>query len=112
MIELRGESFIVRQNQRRAVGLLDDFGHGEGFARAGDAEQHLVLLARRKALHQFGNGPRLISARRVCGHQLKVHGEIIPEERRLGEDIADDFVAESGANVVLQAEWICMPVGR
>ena len=53
VIELRGEGLVMRQDQRRAVGLLDDLGHGEGLAGAGDAEQHLVLLARREALHQL-----------------------------------------------------------
>ena len=45
MIKLRGQSFVVRQNQRRAADFLDHLGHGEGLAGAGDAQQHLVLFA-------------------------------------------------------------------
>src|SRR5580704_3511354 len=41
--ELRSERLIVSQDERRAIGLLDDLGHGEGLARAGNAEQGLVL---------------------------------------------------------------------
>jgi len=43
---------------------------------------------------------------------LKVHGKIIREERRLGEDKDEDFWTETGANVGLQVECICMPVRR
>ena len=35
--QLRGERFIVREHERRALCLLDDVGHGEGLARAGNA---------------------------------------------------------------------------
>ena len=45
VIKLRGERFVVRQDQRGAVGSFDELGHREGFAGAGDAEQHLVLVA-------------------------------------------------------------------
>jgi hypothetical protein len=75
----------MRQNQRRPVRLLDDLGHGEGLARPGHAQQHLVLLARRQPLHQLVDRPRLIPPRLVARHQLKVHGKIIPRseiERR------------------------------
>ena len=37
VVELRGQGLVVRENKRRAIGLLDDLGHGEGLARAGDA---------------------------------------------------------------------------
>ncbi len=43
-IELGGERLVGRENERRALGVLDDMRHGEGLARAGDAEQHLVAL--------------------------------------------------------------------
>ena len=46
-VELRGERLVGRQDQRRALRRLDDFGHREGLARAGDAEQHLVALVLR-----------------------------------------------------------------
>ncbi len=44
-VELRGERLVVREHQRRAVRALDHLGRRERLARAGDAEQHLMLLA-------------------------------------------------------------------
>jgi hypothetical protein len=41
-IELGGERLVGREDERRALRRLDDLGHGEGLAGAGDAEQHLV----------------------------------------------------------------------
>jgi hypothetical protein len=63
-IELRGQRLVRRQDQRRALGRLDDLGHGEGLARAGDAEQHLVALGITDALDEFRNGR---AAGRHCG---------------------------------------------
>jgi hypothetical protein len=45
VVELRGEGLVVREDERGALDLLNDGGHGEGFAGAGDAEQDLVLFA-------------------------------------------------------------------
>ena len=49
-VELRRQRLVGRQDQRRALRRGDDVRHGEGLARAGDAEQHLVALlpARRR----------------------------------------------------------------
>ena len=76
----------MREDERRPIRLLDDLGHGEGLARAGDAKQHLVLLARAETFHQLLDSAGLVAARLVAGHQLKIHGKIIAEERRLGEE--------------------------
>ena len=65
VIELRRQRLVVRQDQRRPIRLLDDLGHGEGLARAGDPEQRLVLLAGGKAGDQFLNGAALVAARTV-----------------------------------------------
>ncbi len=43
-VELGRQRLVGRQDQRRALGALDHLRHGEGLARAGDAEQHLVAL--------------------------------------------------------------------
>jgi len=45
-LELRGEGFIGRHDEGRALGLLNDFRHGEGFTRSCDAEQDLVAVDR------------------------------------------------------------------
>ena len=44
-IELRRQRLVRRQDQRRALRRLDDLGHRESLAGAGDAEQHLRALA-------------------------------------------------------------------
>ena len=60
-VELRGQSLVGREDQRRALRRLDHLGHGEGLARAGDAEQHLIALMRSDALDQFVDRLRLVA---------------------------------------------------
>ena len=43
-IKLGCQRLVRRENERWPLRLLDDMRHGEGLARAGDAEQHLVAL--------------------------------------------------------------------
>ena len=62
-IELGRQGLVRRQDERRALGGLDDLSHGEGLARAGDAEQHLGLLALLDAGHKVANGLGLVAAR-------------------------------------------------
>ena len=62
-IELRRQRLVRREDQRRPLGLLDDLGHREGLARAGDAEQHLVALLAADAVHQLGDRGRLVALR-------------------------------------------------
>ena len=64
-IELRRQGLVGRQDQGRALGGLDDLGHGEGLARAGDAQQHLVALIGIDPGHQFRNGGALVACRGV-----------------------------------------------
>ncbi len=86
VVELRGQRLVVRQDQRRPVGLLDHLGHGEGLARAGHAQQHLVLFARPQPLHKLVDGARLVALGLVAGDELKVHKRII---RQRGERLAN-----------------------
>ena len=74
MKQLGGERFVVRKHQRRTRRLLDHLGHGERLARAGDAEQHLVLLAVVQAARQLFDGGALVAARSVIRMQLEFHG--------------------------------------
>ena len=60
-VELRRQCLVGRENQRRPLCLFDHFGHGEGLARAGDAEQHLRAVVPPHALDQFGNRLRLVA---------------------------------------------------
>ena len=69
-IELRRQRFIGRQNQRRALHVLDDMRHGEGLARAGHAEQHLAALVVADTLGEIGDGLGLVAGRPVVRHHL------------------------------------------
>ncbi len=60
--ELGSQGLIVGQDQRRAIRLLDDLGHGEGLARAGDPEQGLVLLAGGQPGDEFLDRAALVAA--------------------------------------------------
>ncbi len=72
-IELRGQRLVGREHQRRALRRLDHLRHGEGLARAGDAEQHLVALMRVHLRHQLGDGRRLIALGLELGLDLQGH---------------------------------------
>ena len=60
-VKLGGQGLVRRQHQRRTLRRLDDLGHGEGLARAGNAEQHLVAFLRVRLGHKLGNRLRLIA---------------------------------------------------
>ena len=60
-IELRRQRLVGREDQRRALRLLDHLRHGEGLARAGDAEQHLGAVVALHALDQLGDRLRLVA---------------------------------------------------
>ena len=44
--QLGGQGLVVGQHQGGTLHLLDDLGHGEGLARAGDAQQGLLVQPR------------------------------------------------------------------
>ena len=70
-IKLRRKGFVRRQNDRRALGLLDDFCHRKSFASARGPQQNLIMLACQNALGQFGNRGWLIACRGKGGLQHK-----------------------------------------
>ena len=70
-IELRSQRLVGRHHQRRAALARDDVGHGEGLARAGDAQQHLVALARLDAGDELLDRCGLVAGRRVIRHELE-----------------------------------------
>ena len=71
LIELGGERLVVRHDQRRAVHPRDALRHGEGLARAGDAEQHLRLVAPLQPVDELVDGARLVAAQFEIGDQLE-----------------------------------------
>ena len=90
----------MRQHQRGPADGLDDLGHGERLARAGDAEQHLVLFAVADTARQLGDGVFLIPARPVVDRQPKAHASRVPsgsKSRPIGQAKAfpiKDLLAE------------------
>ena len=56
VVELRGQGLVVGQNERGAIGCLNDFGHGKSLAGAGYAKQNLVLLTVENAARQGFDG--------------------------------------------------------
>lgn len=61
--QLRGQRLVVGDDQRGALYALDDGSHRVGFARTGDAQQHLAGHAALHALCQRLDGLRLIALR-------------------------------------------------
>ncbi len=87
-VELGGEGLVGGEDDRRALGGLDDLGDGEGLAGAGGAEQHLVALAGVGALDQLGDRRGLVAG----GLEVRVQDEapaaleLVAGGRRGGED--------------------------
>jgi len=73
VVELGGEGLVVREDEGGALGLLDNLGHGEGLAGAGDTEEDLIFFAVGEAGDEFGDGAGLVSLGLVGGGELEVH---------------------------------------
>ena len=74
-VELRGQGLVVGKDQGRPLHLRDDVGHGKGLARAGDAEEDLMLVAAPQPFGQFGNGAGLIAGGLIGGFEFEFgHG--------------------------------------
>ena len=75
MIELRRKGFVVSQHQRWTPDILNHLGHGVGFARACDAQQHLVLFAGIDTASQFINRASLVASGLIVAYEFEVHGK-------------------------------------
>src|SRR5215207_5524387 len=60
-VELRRERLVRREDQRRALRVLDHLRHGESLAGPGDAEEHLVALLPAHPVDELGDRVRLIA---------------------------------------------------
>jgi len=69
--KLRGKRLVGRKNDRRALGLLDHFRHGECFAGACRAKQHLITFSLCNSLAQLFDRSGLIARGLKLGFQLK-----------------------------------------
>ena len=72
-VELRGQRLVRREDEGRALRRLDHLRHGEGLARAGDAEQHLRAVVALDAFDQFLDRLRLVAFRLEVGSDLEAH---------------------------------------
>src|SRR5581483_1403321 len=73
VVELRGQGFVMGEHERGTSGGLDDLGHRECFAGAGDAEQNLVFFAVEDTARQLLDGAGLVAARPVIDPQFERH---------------------------------------
>ena len=75
-VELRGQGFVRREDERRALRAGDDVRHGVGFAGAGDAQQGLFGQAVFEAFEQLRDGGRLVAGGLVVADKLEAvaHG--------------------------------------
>uniref|UniRef100_A0A0N5A6Y0 NAD-specific glutamate dehydrogenase n=1 Tax=Parastrongyloides trichosuri TaxID=131310 RepID=A0A0N5A6Y0_PARTI len=81
-IELGRQRLVVGQDQGRALGLFDHLGHGEGLARAGDAQQHLLAIALVRLGHKLGDGRGLVP--RGLVFRLQPEGDALLVGRPVG----------------------------
>ena len=73
-VKLRRQRLVRRQHQSGLLHRLDHLRHGEGLARAGDPEQHLVDLALVHPADKLRDRRRLIAGRLVVGDDLQPVG--------------------------------------
>ena len=70
--ELRGQRAVRRQHERRALIALDDVGHREGLAGAGDAEQRLRPFALLQSADERLDGLGLVAGGLEVGDKLEL----------------------------------------
>ena len=70
-MKLCSQCLVVADDQCRLLYLLDDIGHGKGFAAAGHALQRLHPVAGLDALYQGVNGLRLVAGGLKRRYQMK-----------------------------------------
>ena len=78
------QGLVVRQHQGGSVHLLNDGGHGEGLAGAGNAQKGLLMQSPVDAVHQLFNGLRLIAGGLVFGYQFEMIHIVPPQGSRPG----------------------------
>ncbi len=90
-IKLRREGFVRGKDDRRALGLFNNLGHGEGFTRARRAQQNLISVTVVQASRQFRDLGRLVAR----GFKFSVQDKLAPAlqlwpaahvRRRIGHD--------------------------
>ena len=72
-VELGGERLVGGEDERRALGLLDDLGDGVGLAGAGHPEKHLIALLLSDAGNQLGDRRWLVALGLELGDDAQRH---------------------------------------
>ena len=86
-IQLRSQGLVVSQYQGWPLHLCHHVGHGEGFAGTGHAQQYLMGIPPPQAVHQFGNGLRLIPLRLISGFEYESgHAATLSRNARQKQD--------------------------
>ena len=76
-VELRRQSLVVREHQRRALQLLDHVRNGEGLPRAGHAQKRLMSESAGQPVDQLLYRLGLIACGTVVRIQFKAHRAIL-----------------------------------
>jgi hypothetical protein len=71
LVQLGRQRLVVRHDQRRAVHARDALRHGEGLARAGDAQQDLRLVAAVQSFDELVDRARLVAEKREIGDEVE-----------------------------------------
>lgn len=77
-MELRRQGFVVRNNQRWLLNLLDDLRHGERLSGTGDPHQGLVSIPGQNAVHNMIHRLGLIPGEVELGMHFKFRHNIPP----------------------------------
>ena len=77
-VELRRQGFVVRNNQRWLLNLLDDLRHGERLSGTGDPHQGLVPIPGQNAVHNMIHRLGLIPGEVEIGMHFKFRHNIPP----------------------------------
>ena len=70
-VKLRRQDLVGRQDQGRPLQIFDHLGHGEGFSRPSNPEQHLITLVVAHSGDQFPDRSRLITGWLEIADQLE-----------------------------------------
>src|SRR5437763_3098780 len=73
LIELRGERFVVTENERRAIDRFNYFCDRERLSRSGDAEENLMPGSGPNAFDELADGLGLIALRLERRDEFEVH---------------------------------------
>ncbi len=101
-VELGRQDLVWGEHQSGPLQRLDHLGGGIGLARAGDAEQHLGLLAGANLLDQLGDRLRLIARRGVIGDDPERLAalDLVRALRTVGDEgLAGFGLVEAGADL-------------